>query len=296
MAYTIVNWKARKGTNLNKFTKSAETSTSVILTNAPDAVTDSGTPVSVENLNIMDAGIANLDTTKAPLVSPALTGVPKVPSKSTAASSDGTLIATEAQVALKANIASPAFTGTPTAPTAAVGTTSTQIATTAYVKNVLDDQRIIGEIIELPYEPSGADQLKYKIIEADGSTISDSKYATLRAKTGWTKLPDYCGITLRGRGLSKSYTMANATPYDGGSIGEHIPDAIQNITGLINSVVMADYTAQGVFATSLKENAAVPAGGQSYNKCSLQFDASRAVRTAAETRVASVAVWYGISY
>jgi hypothetical protein len=62
MAYTRVNWKARKGTNLNKFTKSAETPTSVILTNAPDAVTDSGTPFSVENMNIMDEGIANLDT------------------------------------------------------------------------------------------------------------------------------------------------------------------------------------------------------------------------------------------
>ena len=36
-------------------------------------------------------------------------------------------------LALKANLASPAFTGTPTAPTAAVGTNTTQIATTAFV-------------------------------------------------------------------------------------------------------------------------------------------------------------------
>jgi len=35
----------------------------------------------------------------------------------------------------KANLASPALTGTPTAPTAATGTNTTQIATTAYVKN-----------------------------------------------------------------------------------------------------------------------------------------------------------------
>ena len=34
---------------------------------------------------------------------------------------------------LKANLASPALTGTPTAPTAAVGTSTTQIATTAFV-------------------------------------------------------------------------------------------------------------------------------------------------------------------
>lgn len=38
-----------------------------------------------------------------------------------------------AQLALKAPLASPALTGTPTAPTAPAGTSSTQIATTAYV-------------------------------------------------------------------------------------------------------------------------------------------------------------------
>lgn len=37
----------------------------------------------------------------------------------------------------KANINSPTFTGTPKAPTASVGTNTTQIATTAYVKNEL---------------------------------------------------------------------------------------------------------------------------------------------------------------
>ena len=38
----------------------------------------------------------------------------------------------------KADIASETLTGTPLAPTAAVGTDSTQIATTAFVKNVLE--------------------------------------------------------------------------------------------------------------------------------------------------------------
>ena len=38
----------------------------------------------------------------------------------------------------KANTASPTLTGTPVAPTAAVATDSTQIATTAFVKNVLE--------------------------------------------------------------------------------------------------------------------------------------------------------------
>lgn len=40
---------------------------------------------------------------------------------------------------LKADLASPAFTGTPTAPTAAAGTNTTQIATTAFVKQAVTD-------------------------------------------------------------------------------------------------------------------------------------------------------------
>jgi methionine aminopeptidase len=46
--------------------------------------------------------------------------------------------AINAAVALKANIASPAFTGIPIAPTAAVGTSSTQIATTAFADAIGD--------------------------------------------------------------------------------------------------------------------------------------------------------------
>jgi hypothetical protein len=42
--------------------------------------------------------------------------------------------AIETSVATKANLASPALTGTPTAPTAALGTNTTQIATTAFVQ------------------------------------------------------------------------------------------------------------------------------------------------------------------
>jgi aryl-phospho-beta-D-glucosidase BglC (GH1 family) len=57
MAYTKTSWLARQGTNLNKFAKSAETSNSVILVNAPDAVTQAGTPFSAENMNKIEQGI-----------------------------------------------------------------------------------------------------------------------------------------------------------------------------------------------------------------------------------------------
>lgn len=39
----------------------------------------------------------------------------------------------DTELALKANLSSPALSGTPTAPTAAVGTNTTQVATTAFV-------------------------------------------------------------------------------------------------------------------------------------------------------------------
>lgn len=51
----------------------------------------------------------------------------------------------QAQINLRAPLASPAFTGTPTAPTADTATSSTQVATTAFVKNqgYLDSNSLI---------------------------------------------------------------------------------------------------------------------------------------------------------
>lgn len=43
------------------------------------------------------------------------------------------------QIKLKANLESPSFSGTPTVPTAAAGTNTTQAASTAFVKNALND-------------------------------------------------------------------------------------------------------------------------------------------------------------
>lgn len=72
---------------------------------------------------------------KAPLASPTLTGVPAAPTA--AALTSTTQIATTAFVttadALKANLASPTFTGVPAAPTASALTSTTQLATTAFV-------------------------------------------------------------------------------------------------------------------------------------------------------------------
>lgn len=71
----------------------------------------------------------------APLASPTFTGVPAAPTASAATST--TQLATTAFVttadALKADLASPTFTGVPAAPTASAATSTTQLATTAFV-------------------------------------------------------------------------------------------------------------------------------------------------------------------
>ena len=75
----------------------------------------------------------------APLASPTLTGTPAAPTAS--ANTSTTQLATTAfvmpEVGDYAPLASPTLTGTPAAPTAAADTNTTQIATTAYVQTEL---------------------------------------------------------------------------------------------------------------------------------------------------------------
>lgn len=84
-----------------------------------------------------EAQVTNLTTdlaAKAPLASPTLTGTPAAPTATAGTST--TQLATTAFVTtadnLKAPLASPALTGTPTAPTATALDNSTKLATTAY--------------------------------------------------------------------------------------------------------------------------------------------------------------------
>src|SRR5258706_410001 len=107
-------------------------------------------PAALDTLNELAAALGNdpnFATTitnalalKAPLASPALTGVPTAPTA--AAATNTTQLATTAfvqalaaaLVAPLAPLASPALTGVPTAPTPGAGNNSTQIATTAFVQ------------------------------------------------------------------------------------------------------------------------------------------------------------------
>jgi hypothetical protein len=57
MAYEKTEWKARRGSNLNRFDKLQETARSVILQSAPNSITEQGTPFSVANMNKIEQGI-----------------------------------------------------------------------------------------------------------------------------------------------------------------------------------------------------------------------------------------------
>jgi microcystin-dependent protein len=102
-------------------------------------------------------------------------------------------------------ISSANLTGTPVAPTAAVGTNTTQVATTAFVQ-------AFGIPGEIKMWPTASAPTGYLL--CDGSSVSTTTYATLFAVVGYTfggsgasfTLPDY-----RGRmpiGVSGSYALA----------------------------------------------------------------------------------------
>jgi microcystin-dependent protein len=60
--YEKTNWKARRGTGLNKFTETERSGTArdentVILTNTPDSISEPGTPFNEDNMNHIEQGI-----------------------------------------------------------------------------------------------------------------------------------------------------------------------------------------------------------------------------------------------
>lgn len=172
---------ATAGTNTTQIATTAFVTTAI--SNKTTITGNAGSATKLETARTINGvsfdGTANItivDSTKAPLASPALTGIPTAPTASTATNS--TQIATTAFVttaiankttitgnaasatkletartingvsfdgtanitisdSTKAPLASPALTGTPTAPTPATTTNTTQIATTAFVQSNL---------------------------------------------------------------------------------------------------------------------------------------------------------------
>ena len=120
------------------------------------------------------------DSTRAPLASPEFTGTPKVPEKTNAATSDGTLIATEAQVALKADLESPVFTGVPEVPSKATAAADngTLIATEAqvYLKADLESPVFTGTP-KVPSKTGGASSSNPTLIATEAQVALKANLA-----------------------------------------------------------------------------------------------------------------------
>lgn len=90
--------------------------------------------IKLENGKTVEEAFADVETSKAGLVSPVFTGAPKAPTAATG--SNDTTIATTEFVKKQGYVTSgsPTFTGTPKAPTPSGDSNDTSIATTAFVK------------------------------------------------------------------------------------------------------------------------------------------------------------------
>lgn len=95
----------------------------------------------------LDSSVTSALNLKAPLASPTFTGTVSGITKAmvglgnvdnTSDINKPVSTATQTELDLKAPLASPALTGTPTAPTAALGTKTTQVATTAFVDAAIE--------------------------------------------------------------------------------------------------------------------------------------------------------------
>lgn len=151
---------------------------SPIFVGIPKAPGYTGVASQIVTISHIDNAVSTLNSslaTKAPLISPAFTGNPTVPTPPTgdndtsiantyfvnnAINSNATVITSDYQAAItaaitaysntvnqiltyKASLESPTFTGAPAAPTAAPGTNSTQLATTAFTTQAVADLRNI---------------------------------------------------------------------------------------------------------------------------------------------------------
>ena len=159
-----------------------------------------GTALGVANGQLTVGGSSNIATTNyvdtaiSSLVDVAPTALDTLNELAAALNDDASFATTvTTSLGLKANIASPSFTGAPLAPTANISVNNTQLATTAFVHNVLPTGMIImwsGATTAVPYGwaicngANGTPDLRDKFVIGAGSgyavgATGGSKDATL---------------------------------------------------------------------------------------------------------------------
>lgn len=160
----------------------------------------------------------------------------------------------------RAPLSSPAFTGTPTAPTAPAESNSTQIATTAFVKQIVEAIVTVapGTVFFVAGSSAPAKSLK-----ANGAAVSRTTYAALFAAIGTTfgagdgsttfNLPDLRGEFIRGfddgRGADPGRAIGSWQADEFKSHTHDLPrdsDGTQNMLSLVDS----QYSDEGINSLS----------------------------------------------
>ena len=155
----LQQWQNNAGTVLSKIdsTGAMFTTTAAANTNTTQVATTAY--VQTELADLVNSAPATLDTLKE---------------LSDALGADANFATTVTNnLALKAPLASPALTGTPTAPTAAVGTDSTQVATTAFVIDQIDASTQPGALYQTT-APTSPEIGQIWIDSDDNVTVFDS--------------------------------------------------------------------------------------------------------------------------
>ena len=218
----------------------------------------------------------------------------------------GTGVATSTGTGSTVRSVSPALTGVPTAPTAAVGTNTTQVATTAFVMS-----RPAGHLFQQDMWNGTRANIPAGFIPEDGQQVFDATYpeAVAAIRSGkqyaiteaawqadplkrncwslgdgstWVRAPDNNGV--QSGSIGKLYKAG-----DGGSLGgTAVGDAIRNITGSASAFYRA-VTAGTSGAMTVGTYGPVPAvngtsGTHPGDSATINFNASLQVPTAAENR------------
>ena len=167
--------------------------------------------------------------------------------------------ATQTALDLKAPLASPALTGVPTAPTAAADTSTTQIATTAYVQTELTDLingapaglQTLGEIAEALNDDSNAITNLTTLVNANTDDVADLRSVT-GSSDGDTNLGAFGGgiltdnMTIKtslqelSNEIEANHTAAATRTALG--IGEYVDDAAAGVGGVASGAMYYNTT------------------------------------------------------
>jgi len=116
----------------------------------------------------------------------------------------------------------------------------------------------------------------------------------------YMRVADHRGLFWRVAGQNAVFTAANNTPYDGNSVGEFIPDAMQRVkTSTPFPMLFSTFAGSGVLNGPFEYsswNDSKIAYGNEVGYLRFSFDLALAARTSYETRSASLSVNAYISY